>query len=97
MGRSKKTVAKKELMYSIEFVSSAQKDVIVLPLQIQERIETEIDHFQNNPRPNGCKKLKGLANMWRVRIGNYRILYKIDEKLKHIIIYRVLHRKDVYR
>lgn len=84
-------------MYSVEFVSSAQKDILVLPLTVRGKIEAAIDQFEVDPRPFGCKKLKGLPNMWRVRIGNYRILYQVDDTLKHIIIYRVLHRKDVYR
>ncbi|MEW5797725.1 MAG: type II toxin-antitoxin system RelE/ParE family toxin [Bacteroidota bacterium] len=44
-----------------------------------------------------AKKLQGLPNMWRVRAGDYRILYNINDKLKHIVIYRILHRKDAYR
>lgn len=84
-------------MYSIEFVSTAQKDIFKLPLHIRERAEAVIDLFNAEPRPYGCKKLKGLPNIWRVRVGDYRILYNIDDKQRHIIIYRILHRKDVYR
>lgn len=84
-------------MYFVEVTPTAEKDIFRLPSSIQDRFETIIDRFNFDPRPNGCKKLKGLPNIWRVRIGDYRILYSINDKLKHITIYRILHRKDVYR
>ena len=84
-------------MYSIEFTTAAEKDILRLPHPIHERVEYVVDQFQSDPRPMHCKKLRGLSNMWRVRIGDYRILYNINNKQKRITIYRILHRKDVYR
>ncbi len=84
-------------MYFVEVTPAAEKDIFRLPSSIQDRFEIIIDRFNINPRPIGSKKLKGLPNTWRVRIGDYRILYNINDKLQHITIYRILHRKDVYR
>ena len=84
-------------MYSIEFTTTAEKDILRLPNPIHERVEYVVDQFQSDPRPVHCKKLKGLPNVRRVQIGDYRISYNINEKQKHITIYRILHRKDAYR
>jgi len=49
------------------------------------------------PRPHGSKKLKGTANSWRVRVGDYRVLYDIADTVRIARVYRVRHRKDVYK
>jgi mRNA interferase RelE/StbE len=56
-----------------------------------------IDSLAENPRPEGCAKLKGKGNIWRIIIGDYRIIYSIDDQIEIIEIYRVRHRKDAYR
>ena len=61
------------------------------------RIIPQIRTLAENPRPSGCRKLTGLKNDWRIRIGDYRVLYEIDEKAKVVKIMRVRHRREVYR
>ncbi|MFQ6119660.1 MAG: type II toxin-antitoxin system RelE/ParE family toxin [Methanosarcinales archaeon] len=61
------------------------------------RIDRGIQDLKENPLPRGVKKLKGTNNKYRIRQGNYRILYEIDKESKLIIIYRIKHRKKVYR
>jgi mRNA interferase RelE/StbE len=61
------------------------------------RIIPHIKALAENPRPSSCLKLTGSKNDWRIRIGDYRVLYEIDEKTKTVRIMRVRHRREVYR
>jgi mRNA interferase RelE/StbE len=61
------------------------------------RIIPHIKALAENPRPSSCLKLTGSKNDWRIRIGDYRVLYEIDEKTKAVRIMRVRHRREVYR
>ncbi|MBX2901698.1 MAG: type II toxin-antitoxin system RelE/ParE family toxin [Cyclobacteriaceae bacterium] len=55
-----------------------------------------LKNLEEDPRPIGCKKLKGEQNIWRIRIGDYRVLYTIDEVVRIVDIRSVGHRKDIY-
>ena len=83
-------------MYKIKILPHAQKDLDHLQHKIFNNIKDKIIKFANNPRPNGAIKLTN-EDGYRVRIGDYRVLYRIDDKSKEIYIYRVKHRKEVYR
>lgn len=83
-------------MYRIEIKSKALKELERIPRQVQERILFTIDTLKVNPRPHGSIKLHGTKNRWRIRIGDYRILYTVDDVTEQVIIFRMLHRKDVY-
>ena len=67
-----------------------------LPAQTQERINRAIARLAENPRPPSAKKLTA-RDGYRVRVGDYRILYQVDDGVKVVIIYRVMSRGDVYR
>jgi mRNA interferase RelE/StbE len=67
-----------------------------MPEQIQDRINNAIAQLAENPRPTGCKKLSDREG-YRIRVGDYRILYHIDDAAKLVIIFRVAARGDVYR
>jgi len=82
--------------YIITFARSARKELDSLSIQISSRIDPEINALANNPRPSGCVKLKGRQNQWRIRIGNYRVIYSIDDETFTIKIMEVGHRGDVY-
>lgn len=82
--------------YSIQFRSSARKDLQKLPPSILGSILESISKLAETPRPSGCKKLQGHKNLWRIRIADYRVIYEIDDKGKIIIIAAVSHRKDAY-
>jgi mRNA interferase RelE/StbE len=85
------------LTYALEFSKRATKELENLPREIISRLDQEILSLVENPRPSNCKKLKGkLADGYRVRVGNYRILYLIDDQRHTISIYRIGHRRDVY-
>jgi len=84
-------------MYNIEITKHALKEIISLPTKISAQIAKAIDGFETNPRPKGCKKLKGEKEyLWRIRVGDYRIIYSIEESIKVIEIRKVSHRKNVY-
>jgi len=84
-------------MYEIYIESSAEKDLRKIPDASFKTIITKIKSLADNPRPIGCIKLKDSVKFWRVRIGNYRVVYEIDDSSKNIRIYKIKHRKDVYR
>ena len=81
--------------YKIEITSSAKKEVKRLDLQVIPRIIEKLKILTINPFPAGCKKLIA-RNGYRIRVGDYRIIYDVLEKEKVIKIYRIGHRKDIY-
>jgi mRNA interferase RelE/StbE len=60
------------------------------------RIDRKILALADNPRPAGCRKLKGYKDQWRVRVGDWRVLYIVDDAAKLVTITRVAHRREVY-
>jgi mRNA interferase RelE/StbE len=85
-------------MYKITFKKSALKELEALPSFAIKGVHLVIDKLAENPRPEGCKKLVGSKeNLWRVRSGNYRILYVIEDKIQIVDIRRIGHRKDIYK
>jgi len=84
-------------MYRIIISNSAEKDMDKLPRISLKKVEIAIDRLSIEPRPSGCKKLKGTnENLWRIRVGDYRVIYSIADKIEVLDIRRVRHRKDVY-
>lgn len=89
---------RKAMSYQVSIRSRALKDIEALPLKTARQISKAIDGLANNPRPQGCKKLKGEQEyIWRIRAGDYRVLYTIEETIRVIDIRRIGHRKDVYK
>lgn len=83
--------------YQIVFSSTARKELEIIDNSFVQRILRKIESLAANPRPSGCEKLKGQENLWRIRVGNYRIIYSIYDS-KHLIdIVLIRHRKDAYR
>ena len=83
-------------MYKLNILPHAQKDLDQLHGKIFESLKNKILHLVNNPRPFGALKLTN-EDGYRIRSGDYRILYRINDKTKEIFIYRVKHRKEAYR
>ncbi|MBI2836525.1 MAG: type II toxin-antitoxin system RelE/ParE family toxin [Chloroflexi bacterium] len=83
-------------MYRLEVSHNAHRQIARLPAQTQERVNRAIAGLAENPRPPGAKKLTA-GDGYRVRVGDYRILYQVDDRAKVVIIYRVRSRGDVYR
>jgi mRNA interferase RelE/StbE len=76
---------------------SAGKELAALSSTIQARIVKAIDGLAVDPRPYGCKKLTGSKNAYRVRVGEFRIVYEIYDGVLVVIAIRVAHRREVYR
>ena len=83
-------------MYEIRIKKSAQKDLDALDDKTYTKIDRNIQSLINTPFPKGVAKLRGGGNRYRIRDGNYRMLYEIDQKNKIIIIYRIKLRKTAY-
>jgi mRNA interferase RelE/StbE len=84
-------------MYAIRFKKSAEKELERLPAQIIKRISKAIDLLTENPRPAGSKKLEGQKeSLWRIRIGDYRVIYLVEDVIKIVEIRKIGHRKDIY-
>jgi len=84
-------------MYTIRFKKSAEKELERLPNQMIRRIGKAIDALADNPRPLGSKKLEGQKeSLWRIRIGDYRVIYLVEDVIKIVEIRRIGHRKDIY-
>ena len=83
--------------YRIEFTSSAEKEIQQLERTLQRRIIRKVEALSDDPRPIGCRKLVGSDRCYRIRIGDYRIVYEIEEDEILIVVIRVRHRREVYR
>ena len=82
--------------YDVALTSSAKKELKKLSGQLVARIVPRLENLAFNPRPSGCKKLKGGDDEWRIRVGDYRVVYTIDDLNMLVDITRIRHRKEVY-
>ncbi|MBE9215992.1 type II toxin-antitoxin system RelE/ParE family toxin [Plectonema cf. radiosum LEGE 06105] len=85
------------MSYEIQISKSASKQIKKLSSELQERIQTKIDSLAIEPRPDGVKKLKGRENAYRIRVGDYRILYDIFDDILLISVVEVGHRSNIYQ
>ena len=82
--------------FPLDIKASAQKELDSLENAVFARVDRKILSLADNPRPPGCKKLRGYKDQWRIRVGDYRIVYYVDDAKELGTIVRVAHRKDVY-
>lgn len=83
-------------MYRVQIANPARKQLLRLDPEARRRVREAIDGLGEAPRPSGAKKVKG-STYWRVRVGNYRIIYRIEDKKLFVLVVKVGHRKEVYR
>ena len=83
--------------YRITFARSARRELEQLPRILVERILAKIGSLMDNPRPRGCRKLQGPSQLWRIRIGDYRIIYSINDEKRIVDIAVIRHRSEAYR
>lgn len=84
-------------MYQVVVERSAEKDLKRLSSEVRTRAVAALLALGKNPRPTGSRKLAGTDNDWRIRVGDYRIIYEIADEIRIVRINRVRHRRDVYR
>ena len=82
--------------YSIEVKPSARKELESLPDKVLAHVLKKMTALGDTPWPAGCKKLKGYKDQWRVRVGDWRVVYIVDDTAKLVSITRIAHRREVY-
>jgi len=82
--------------YTITIKASARRELERLDDSVLTRVVSKIESLAGNPRPSGCKKLRRFQNQWRVRVGDYRVVYAIDDSRRIVDVNRIRHRRDVY-
>lgn len=84
-------------MYTVEFTSAAARQVRKLPRPAQVRVLGAIELLGTDPRLPGARKLAGEATAWRMRVGEYRVIYDVFDRSLIVTVVRVGHRREVYR
>lgn len=85
------------MAYRVEFAPKAARQFRALDKGLQTRLVRRIDGLAANPRPQGVKKLAGEDDLYRLRVGDYRILYQIQEQRLIVLVVGVGHRSEIYR
>lgn len=85
------------MAYTVELSNRAKRDLAALSADLQTRIVKALRKLEENPRPSGIEKLKGEDNAYRLRVGDYRILYEVHDKVLLVLVVKVGHRREVYR
>ncbi|MBI2440234.1 MAG: type II toxin-antitoxin system RelE/ParE family toxin [Lentisphaerae bacterium] len=83
--------------YEVVMARSARKELERLEVRLAHRIIWHIEALAQQPRPSGCSKLQGSSDLWRIRVGDYRIVYCINEQARFVDVSVIRHRKDAYR
>jgi mRNA interferase RelE/StbE len=85
------------MTYTIIVPKAVKKQLDALPDKVYERISIKIQQLTDNPRPDGVVKLKGSMDEYRIRVGDYRVRYEIDDQALIILLLQCRHRRDVYK
>jgi mRNA interferase RelE/StbE len=85
------------MIYQVVTPKAIQKKIIALPPEVADRLDEAILALAEDPRPDGVVKMKGKKQTYRIRVGDYRIMYIIDDKQLIIVLVRCNHRREVYR
>ena len=84
------------MTWRLEFKRSAEREFDRLPRVVRERLRSRIDRLVENPKPPGSRKLTG-SSLYRIRVGDYRVIYSVDEDEQVVVVTRVRHRSRAYR
>jgi mRNA interferase RelE/StbE len=85
------------MSYILQYRASVRRELGRLDKAILKRVDTAIQKLADHPRPAGCVKLSGTLSLWRIRVGDYRVVYEIRDQELIVIIVTVAHRREVYR
>lgn len=83
--------------YAITFARSARKELEALGEPLASRVFARIEALAGDPRPVGCRKLQGSQDLWRIRVGDYRVVYSVSDAARTVDVSIIRHRSDVYR
>ena len=84
------------MTYRVLLASRAESQLDGIPFHEYLRLDAAIVSLGQNPRPHNCRKMK-TSDSWRVRVGNYRIVYAIDDTLRTVLVLNIGHRREIYR
>jgi mRNA interferase RelE/StbE len=84
------------MAHSIEFKPCVDRKIEELSRDAQARVVKAVRALADDPRPRGCRKLKG-RNVWRIRVGDYRVVYEIHDNALIVLVVRVAHRREAYK
>jgi mRNA interferase RelE/StbE len=85
------------MAYAIQFKPAALRQLEKLPREVQKRVSSRIEALRDEPFPSGCKKLHGESNMWRLGVGDSRVIYQVQAGVLLILIVNIGNRREVYR
>jgi mRNA interferase RelE/StbE len=85
------------MSYQVVLSKSAKHDLSKLDKTLQQNMANHLQSLTTDPRPHGVTKLRGTEDEWRIRVGDYRIIYEIDDNKQIVAILRIRHRREVYR
>ncbi len=83
--------------YNVLLRPAAERERRKLSPKVRPRVNQALLALENEPRPHGVTKLAGYANRWRVRVGDYRVIYQIDDQAQEVTVLRIAHRREAYR
>ena len=84
-------------MYAVLLEAAAERSLRRLDAAVFIRVASALRSLAGNPRPHGCRKLTGSDRDWRVRVGDHRIVYEIDDRAREVRVMRIRHRREAYR
>lgn len=85
------------MSYQVQFFPPARREFLKLPFSNRQRIGVRIDALADTPRPPDCAKLAGQLGLWRIRVGDWRVIYAINDANRIVTVTRVAHRRESYR
>ena len=85
------------MAYTVQVQTTAARELAALPRSAQARVRAKIDALAGDPRPPGCAKMAGEDDLYRIRVGDYRVIYAVHDDVLLVIVVRIGHRREVYR
>jgi len=83
-------------VYAVLLEAAAERSLRRLDAAVFRRVGSALRSLADNPRPHGCRKLTGSDRDWRIRVGDYRIVYEIDDQVREVRVMRIRHRREAY-
>jgi mRNA interferase RelE/StbE len=90
-------LADRRRRYEVQLIATARRELLKLPAKIRIRVADAIRALGADPRPPGCKKLSGDTAYYRIRVGDYRVLYEVRDREVLVLVITIGHRREVYR
>ncbi len=84
------------MTYRVDFTTAAAREIQKLPRRVRDRLLDAIDDLAEDPRPHGAKKLVGEKTAWRIRVGDYRVIYDVFDEALTVTVVRAAHRREAY-